>query len=109
MRWAYGLEIDLAVSHNSYSQSVAAFLLQIPFVAIEDYEHQPANYLGFQLARRVIVPEVFPKNALRFCGTAQRKVKRYPGLKEQVYLSSFAPDPGFLSDEGLDSGKMTGL
>jgi len=106
MRWAYGLGIDLAVSHNSYSQSVAAFVLRIPFVAIEDYEHQPANYLGFRLARRVIAPEVFPKSALRFCGTAQRRVKRYPGLKEQVYLSSFAPDPEFLSREELDDGKI---
>lgn len=105
-RWTYGLDIDLAVSHNSYSQSVAAFLAGIPSVTIMDYEHQPANHLSFRLARRVIVPEVFPEHALRLYGAAQRKVRRYPGLKEESYLSSFVPDPVFLSNMGLDNGKI---
>lgn len=106
MTWAYRQNIDIAVSHNTYSQAVAAFLLRIPFVAIEDYEHQPAHHLSFRLARRVIVPEVFPENALRLYGATERKVKRYPGSKEQVYLSCFTPNATFLSEQGLDNGKI---
>lgn len=106
MRWAYGLDVDLAISHNSYSQSLAAFLMGVPSVTMMDYEYQPANHLSFRLARRVIVPEVFPEDALRLYGAIPSKVKRYPGLKEEIYLSSFAPAPAFLSGEGLDDRKI---
>ena len=105
-KWGRGLDIDLAVSHNSYSQALAASLLGIPFAAIEDYEYQPAHHISFRLARRVIVPEVFPEDALRLYGAAERKVKRYSGSKEQIYLSSFVPNPAFLSDEGLNKEKI---
>lgn len=106
MLWALGHGIDLAVSHNSYSQSLAAFMAGIPSVTIMDYEYQPANHLSFRLARRVIVPEFFPDDALRLYGASSYKVRRYPGLKEEVYLSSFKPDPAFLQDAGLDSDRI---
>ena len=106
MRWACSVGIDLAISHNSYSQCLAAFMTGIPSVTIMDYEHQPANHLSFRLARRVIVPEAFPEYALRIYGASERKVRKYPGLKEEVYLSLFKPDPGFLANEGLDSKKI---
>ena len=105
MVWALGHGIDLAVSHNSYSHSVAAFMAGIPSVTMMDYEYQPANHLSFRLARRVIVPEFFPDDALRLYGASSYKVRRYPGLKEEVYLSSFIPDPAFLQAAGLDSEK----
>jgi len=38
------------LSHNSYSQIVAARLLRIPVVTAMDFEHQPANHLAFRLA-----------------------------------------------------------
>lgn len=106
MVWALGHGIDLAVSHNSYSQSVAAFTAGITSVTIMDYEYQLASHLSFRLARRVIVPEFFPDDALRLYGASSHKVRRYPGLKEEVYLSSFKPDPAFLQDPGLDSEKI---
>jgi predicted glycosyltransferase len=91
---------DLALSHNSYSQAVAARLVGIPFVTMMDYEHQRVNHLAFRLARRVLVPQVFPESALRACG-AVRKTVRYPGLKEELYLGQFEPDPGFVQASGL--------
>jgi predicted glycosyltransferase len=106
MMWALQQHIDLAVSHNTYSQTLAAFVLGIPSVVIEDYEYQPAHHLSFRLAHRVIVPQVFPEDALSLYGAARRKVRTYPGIKEQVYLSSFEPDSSFLSREGLDNGKI---
>jgi predicted glycosyltransferase len=106
MKWAYGLGIDLAVSHNSYSQSLAAFLAGIPSVTMMDYEYQPANHLSFRLARRVIVPEFFPGKALRIYGAPPHRVKKYHGLKEEIYLASFVPDPTFPSRVGLDTEKI---
>ena len=60
-----------------------------------DYEHQPANHLAFRLASRVIVPRAFPAAELRKYGASLRKVKRYEGTKEDVYLADFVPDPAF--------------
>lgn len=90
---ARGRRFRLAVSHNSYAQLLAARLVGMPAVTMMDYEHQPANHLAFRLARLVMVPEVFPGDALRRFGAA--RVRRYPGLKEQVYVH---PAP---STEGL--------
>ncbi|HEX8073112.1 MAG TPA: DUF354 domain-containing protein [Pyrinomonadaceae bacterium] len=94
-RWARGRRFDLAVSHNSYTQIVAARGLGLGVVTLMDYEHQPANHLAFRLAHRVVVPRAFPEEALRRFGAHARKVRRYAGTKEDVYLADFAPDPNF--------------
>ena len=94
-RWARGKRFGLAVSHNSYSQVLAARALGLRVVTLMDYEHQPANHLAFRLASRVVVPESFPEEALRRFGARPRKVRRYRGIKEDVYLADFEPDPEF--------------
>lgn len=94
-RWARGREFTLALSHNSYAQIVAARMLNLRTVTLMDYEHQPANHLAFRLATRVLVPRSFPDSALRRFGAHQRKVRRYAGTKEDVYLAHFTPDPDF--------------
>lgn len=102
-RWARadggGRGFDLAVSHNSYAQIVAARALRVKCVTLMDYEHQPANQLAFRLASRVIVPRAFPEDALRRCGARAGKVRRYDGIKEDVYLADFVADPRFKSEQ----------
>jgi predicted glycosyltransferase len=94
-RWARGRNLDLAVSHNSYSQILAARALSLRTVTLMDYEHQPANHLAFRMASRIIVPAAFPDAALARFGASLAKVKRYAGLKEDVYLANFQLDPEF--------------
>ena len=94
-QWARGRGFDLAISHNSYSQILAARALRIKTVTLMDYEHQPANHLGFRFASRVIVPASFPAESLRRYGARVGKVRRYHGTKEDVYLADFQPDPSF--------------
>ena len=94
-RWGRGRGLDLAVSHNSYSQILAARALRVKAVTLMDYEHQPANHLAFRLATRVIVPSAFPEIDLSRFGADHAKVKRYAGLKEDVYLAAFESDPEF--------------
>lgn len=96
-RWARGREIDLAVSHNSYSQVLAARALSIKTVTLMDYEHQPANHLAFRFASRIIVPTAFPEAALNRYGAQPAKVFRYHGIKEDVYLADFQADAKFQS------------
>ena len=94
-KWARDRGTDLALSHNSYAQIAAAAALGIKSVTLMDYEHQPANHLAFRLASRVIVPRSFPATELRKYGASTKKVKRYDGLKEDVYLADCKLDPSF--------------
>jgi hypothetical protein len=98
---------DVALSHGSYAQIVAARLAGVPAVTMMDYEHQPANHLSFRLARRVVVPRAFPEAALRRYGAAPERVVRYQGFKEQLYLAGVQPDPGLVSSLGLDGTRVT--
>lgn len=103
--WAHGRPFDLALSHNSYSQILAARSLSLRSVTLMDYEHQPANHVAFRFAARIIVPRAFPESALVRYGAHDGKVKRYNGTKEDVYLADFEPDPSFaaqLRDIGIN-------
>ncbi len=93
--WARGRHFDLAVSHNSYSQILAARALRIKTITLMDYEYQPANHLAFRFSSRVIVPASFPVKRLRHYGAHVGRVRRYQGTKEDVYLAGFKPDPRF--------------
>jgi predicted glycosyltransferase len=96
-KWARDRGFDLALSHNSYAQISAAASLGIKSITLMDYEYQPANHLAFRLASRVIVPSVFPASELKKYGGSMRRVRRYDGIKEDVYLADFKPDPNFSS------------
>lgn len=99
-KWARRKKIDLVVSHNSQEPLVAARLLGIRSVNLMDYEHHPGNHLSFRAAKRVIVPTSFPDEALKRFG-AERKAKKFDGIKEDVYLADFEPDPAFLEELGI--------
>lgn len=108
-RWARGRNLDLSVSHNSYSQILAARALSLRAVTLMDYEHQPANHLAFRLASRTIVPRAFPEEALARFGANPLKVKRYSGTKEDVYLANFQIDAQFekqLGELGITSADV---
>lgn len=100
-RWARAHRPDVALSHNSYDQILAARSLGIPVVTAMDFEHQPANHLAFRLANTILLPEVLPLPLVRRRGAHPRKVRRYPGLKEELYLGDFDPDPAILSRCGI--------
>jgi predicted glycosyltransferase len=100
---------DVALSHGSYAQILAARAARVPAVTMMDYEFQPANHVSFRLARRVIVPEAFPERALRRQGARPGRVVRYGGFKEQLYLAGVRPRPGLLDELGLDPERPTAV
>ena len=67
-----------------------------------DYEHQPANHLSFRLARRVIVPDVFPEPALRRFGAA-RSGSCAIGGQGGALPRGFRPNDSVLDDLGIRS------
>jgi predicted glycosyltransferase len=108
-RWARAGRPDVALSHNSYAQIVAARIAGVPAVTAMDFEHQPANHVAFRLARRILLPQALPAAAVTRQGARVAKVIRYPGLKEELTLASFTPDPAVVEQLGIERGNGTVL
>ena len=89
---------DLAVSHGSRAQLMVSASLGIPSVLIGDYEF--ATSWLFIEPTWVLAPEVIPTAAIR-CGA--NRILRYPGIKEDVYVPRFVPDPTLRSQLGLEA------
>jgi len=60
------------------------------------------HHVNCRLARVTMVPDAIPPERLRPYGATERKLRRYPGLKEEYYLADFEPDPAVLAQLGLD-------
>jgi len=81
---------------------VAAKLLGIPSATTFDYEWATVQHnVNCRLARRIVVPDAIPPERLARYGATARKLRRYPGLKEEYYLADFTPDPRVLAELGL--------
>jgi uncharacterized protein len=105
-RWARRRRFDLALGHGSNDITVAAALLRVPSATAFDYEWASVQHtVNCRLARAVVVPEAIPPERLARYGATERKLRRYPGLKEEYYLSDFEPDPGVLDELELDGSK----
>ena len=102
--WAARERPDVALSHNSYAQIVAARARRLPVVTAMDFEHQPANHLAFRLAHRVLLPEALRSEPIRRQGATPAKTVFYPGLKEELYLGDFEPDHAVLEHAGVRAG-----
>ncbi|MDQ3727993.1 MAG: DUF354 domain-containing protein [Actinomycetota bacterium] len=101
-RWARPMRFDLAVAHGSVDLAVVSTVLRIPASQMQDYEHAGLQRrLAWRTARRVLVPDAIPVEAMVKAGAAEEKLVRYPGLKEDYYLAGFTPSPAVLSDLGL--------
>src|SRR4030095_7277594 len=96
-----GEKPDLAVSHGSRSQLLAAKLLGVPAVTIGDYEF--AKLFAVVRPNWLIVPQVIPDDAVRSFKT---KLLKYPGIKEDVYAPKFKPDSSILEELELGGGRV---
>jgi len=103
-RWARGRGLDLALSHASHELPLVARSLEIPSAYAFDYEFARVQHgLGNRAATRVVVPEAIPQDRLVRLGARARKVRRYPGLKEEYYLAGFEPNRAVLDELDIDS------
>jgi uncharacterized protein len=101
-RWARGRGFDLALGHGSNDVSVAARVLSIPCSTMFDYEWATVQHnINCRLAQAVVVPDAIGPQLLSRYG-ADRKLGRYPGLKEEYYLADFEPSGAVLDELGLD-------
>jgi uncharacterized protein len=101
---------DLALSHASHELQLAARSLGIPSAYAFDYEFARVQHgLGCRAARRVVVPEAIPRERLDRLGARASKVRRYPGLKEEYYLSGFEPNDAVLRELGLSGDRVVAV
>src|SRR3989440_2240969 len=102
-KWARPRGFDLALAHGSHELTLSARRLSIPSATTHDYEFATLQHqLGMRAATKVVVPEAIPAERLERLGVRPPKLLRYPGLKEEDYLSDFEPDPGVLEGLGVD-------
>jgi hypothetical protein len=85
----------LALSHGSRSQMLLSMLLQIPSMVIFDYEFVAG--LGVLHPTWLMAPEVIGDTAVN----SKHKILKYPGIKEDVYVPRFRPNPSILSELGI--------
>jgi predicted glycosyltransferase len=106
-RFARGRGFDVALSHASHELPLTARALRIPSAYAFDYEFARLQHtLGCTAATRVVIPETIPADRLRRLRAPERKIRRYPGLKEEYYLGTFEPDPGVLDALGVDRSRV---
>jgi uncharacterized protein len=106
-RLVWGRRPDLALAHGSVDLALVSALFRVPAVQMQDYEFAGVQrQVAFRLSRRVLVPDSIPLDRLRRIGAKERKLVRYPGLKEEYYLADFEPDAAVLDELGLDREKV---
>jgi predicted glycosyltransferase len=88
-------KVDVSLAHGSRGCMLASQLLGIDTIAIIDYEHSSKMSVS---KLWVIHPEIIPLDPRANTGA---KLLTYPGIKEDVYLPSFRPDPGLRGRLGI--------
>jgi len=83
--------IDVALSQSSFHSPVVARLLGVRSIYMNDNEHALGNVPAFVAASTILVPECLTEENLRRQFAARRKVRRYPGVKEGIYLHRLEP------------------
>jgi len=92
---------DLAISMVSRAQLLACKAMRIPIVVTFDYEF--VEKMQFLRPDWILVPEVIPLSGVGF---AKRAIFRYSGLKEDVYVPSFKPDPVLKQRLGIGESEL---
>ena len=106
-KWARPRDFDLALAHGSHELTMTARRLGIPSATTHDYEFATLQHqLGMRAATKVVVPDSIPDERLARFGVRPPKLLRYPGLKEEYYLSDFEPDPHVLERLGVDRDRL---
>jgi uncharacterized protein len=90
---------SISVSHGSRSQIIASRLFKVPSLCLFDYEYArkalPPTW--------VMAPELIPDEAVPF---RKEMVLRYPGIKEDVYVPEFEPDPGIKKELEMNGSDL---
>src|SRR3954470_5028208 len=106
-RWARSRDFELALAHGSHELTLSAHRLGVPSATTHDYEFATLQHqLGMRAATPVILTDAIPAERLESFGVRPPKLQRYPGLKEEYYLSDFEADESILEELGVDRARV---
>lgn len=106
-RFARGRRFDCALAHGSTDLPPVCRLRRVPNTTMFDYEWASLqHHVNCRLANRVLVPDAIPAERLTRYGARPPKLVRYPGLKEEYYMSDFEPDAAVLAELGVDRERV---
>ena len=91
---------DVALSHGSRAQLLLSATMHLPSILVMDYEH--VKGLRAMQPDWLLVPDVIPDDAF----SHDSHVLKYPGIKEDIYVPSFNPDPAIMTELGLSSSEL---
>jgi predicted glycosyltransferase len=95
---------SISVSHGSRSLMLLSALLGIRSINIADYEYADfrlTTSIGSVQKKWIMTPEVIPADIFEKAGLLKSHILHYPGIKEDVYVPFFHPDPSIKDDLGL--------
>ena len=93
---------DIALSHGSRSQILLCNALRVPTIMMADYEHVRTPI--FVRPGWEIVPAVLCRTRLH--ATRRDRILGYPGIKEDIYVPEFTPDPKVRKALGIDGARV---
>ena len=80
------IDIDVAVSQSSFHSTPVACLQGWPSIYLNDNEHAMGNIPSFACSTKIMVPEFMTDAKLKAQFASKRKIIKYPGIKEGIYL-----------------------
>lgn len=98
---AAGSMPDLAISHGSRAQLLISKVFRIPTLLLHDYEYSTKT--GFIESDWLLMPDIIPSQAM---SKKTDRILRYPGLKEDVYVPRFRPDPSIRQQLGVSAEEL---
>jgi predicted glycosyltransferase len=87
---------DLGISHGSRAQVLVGKALGFRTLMMHDYEHSTKT--GFLESDWTLMPDVIPNETM---SKHAARTKKYPGLKEDVYVPRFQPDASIFAQLGI--------
>lgn len=96
---------DVGVSHGARSLPLACWILRIPCITTYDYEYVSSAIFN-RFSTKILIPEAIPSKISESIGTPKQKLRKYPGMKEEVYLRDFRPDPNAIEDLDINDKKI---
>ena len=101
MRTVRSFRPQIALSHGSRTQTIAARMLGVPSIVMFDYEWTEMEIFK-RFATRLACPSVISRQRLVEARIPADKVSHYDGFKEDLYLPAFTPEPAFRAMLGVD-------
>lgn len=100
---------SISLSHGSRSLVALSSLFGVPTITLTDYEHADLRLETWLWGRRkrwILTPQVIPPNVFVEHGTLPNHILHYPGIKEDVYVPFFRPNPAVKRNLGITDDKV---